>query len=198
MTVVECHGCGHRLELPAGFREAGDFACAHCGLWMRNVEAARAFRWAKVDPYVRRHGASRLNLWGGFLGSVLWLPIVLALMAARDALTAPLALAVALPYLALMLWLVRRRAGVPAMLWIQWLWAGLGAYLVYLWAMFRLVPGWRGLLERIGVPEGESLAVLGGLGRFGAMALGIGLLGTWLYRRRVRRLPHMRGAAPEA
>ncbi|HEU4384705.1 MAG TPA: hypothetical protein VFR85_14555 [Anaeromyxobacteraceae bacterium] len=195
MPVVECQGCGRRLELPGDFPEAGDFACAHCGLWMRNVEAARAFRWASFDPYVRRHGASRLNLWGGFAGSVLWLPIVLAVLASRGAMTAPLALAIAVPYLALMLWLVRRRAGAPAMLWIQWLWAGLGSYLIYVWALLQLVPGWRRLLEGAAGPEGAS--ALRGLGRYGALALAIGLLGAWFYRRRVRRLPQMRGAAPE-
>lgn len=192
MPPVECQACGHRLELPAEFPEGGDFACAHCGLWMRNVEAARAFRWASLDPYVRRHGASRLNLWGGFAGSVLWLPVVLALMAARGSMNLPLALAVSLPYLALMLWLVRRRARAPAMLWMQWLWAGLGAYLIFVWALFRLVPGWRELLEEAG---GTALR---GLGLYGALALAIGLLGAWLYRRKVRRLPQMRGPAPQA
>lgn len=190
MTPVECQACGRRLELPAGFPEGGDFACAHCGLWMRNVEAARAFRWASLDPYLRRHGASRLNLWGGFAGSVLWLPVVLALMAARGAMDVPLALAVSLPYLALMLWLVRRRAGAPALLWLQWLWTGLGAYLVYVWALFRLVPSWRGHLEAAGGPA------LRGLGLYGALALAIGLLGAELYRRKVRRLPQLRGTPP--
>ncbi|HEY6104382.1 MAG TPA: hypothetical protein VIV59_00260 [Anaeromyxobacteraceae bacterium] len=198
MPVVDCQACGRALELPAAFPEAGDFACAHCGLWMRNVEAARAFRWASLDPYVRRHGASRLNLWGGFAGSVLWLPIVLALMAARGAMTVPLALAVSLPYLALMVWLVRRRAGAAAMLWIQWLWAGLGAYLVYAWALLRLVPEWRRLLEMAGAPAGAGLGAHDGLLIFGAIALAVGLGGAWLYRRRARRLPQMRGAAPDA
>src|SRR5512134_299830 len=71
VTRVECLGCGHVLDLPPSVVEGGEFACAHCGLLMRNVEAARAFRWADVDPYVRRHGASRANLWGGLGGSVL-------------------------------------------------------------------------------------------------------------------------------
>lgn len=198
MPFVDCQACGRRLELPAGFPEAGDFACAHCGLWMRNVEAARAFRWASLDPYLRRHGASRVNLWGGFAGSVLWLPIVLALMAWRGAMTVPLALAVSLPYLALTLWLVRKRAGAAAVLWLQWLWAGMGAYVLYVWVLLRLVPGWRRLVEEATGPGEVGLGALGGLGLFGALALAIGLLGAWLYRRRVRRLPQMRGAAPDA
>lgn len=76
MTRIECLGCGHVLVLPGSIPEGGTFACAHCRLVMQNVEAARRFRWKEVDPYVRRHGASRLNLWGGLGGAVLWLPIL--------------------------------------------------------------------------------------------------------------------------
>jgi hypothetical protein len=198
MPVIDCQACGRRLDLPEDFPEAGDFACAHCGLWMRNVEAARAFRWASLDPYVRRHGASRVNLWGGLAGSVLWLPIVLALMAARGAMTASLALALSLPYLGLMLWLVRRRAGVAAILWILWLWAGIGAYAAYAWALLRLVPDWRQLLEKAGAPAGAGPGALGFLWIYGSIAMTVGVGGAWLYRRRARRLPQMRGAAPEA
>ncbi len=195
MAAIDCQACGRRLDLPEGFPEGGDFACADCGLWLRNVEAARTFRWASLDPYVRRHGASRLNLWGGFAGSVLWLPIVLGLMAARRAMTLPLALALSLPYLALTLWLLRRRAGAPALLWIQWVWASLGGYLVYAWALLRLVPGWRRLLEGV-TGSGEATAPRA-LGVYGALALAIGLLGAGLYRWKGRRLPQLRGAPPE-
>lgn len=196
MPVIDCQACGRRLDLPEGFPEAGDFACAHCGLWMRNVEAARAFRWARLDPYLRRHGASRLNLWGGFAGSVLWLPIVLGLMAAQGGMDLPLALAISLPWLALALWLARRRAGAPALLWVQWLSAVVGGYLIYAWALLRLVPRWRRLVESAAGPEGAT--ALRGLGLYGALALAVGLLGAALYRWKVRRLPQVRGAAPEA
>lgn len=198
MSVIECQACGRRLELPTGFPEGGDFACAHCGLWLRNVEAARAFRWASLDPYVRRHGASRSNLWGGLAGATLWLPLVLAIMAWRGAMTLGFALALSLPYLALMAWLARRRAGAAGVLWMQWLWVGLGAYAIYAWALVRLVPAWRGLLEKAAWPEGAGGGSLGAFGGFGAAALAAGLLGAWLYRRKVRRLPQVRGSPPRA
>jgi len=188
IPVIDCQACGRRLEVPAGFPEGGDFACAHCGLWMRNVEAARAFRWASLDPYLRRHGASRMNLWGRFANSVVSLAIVLGIAAAHGAMTVPLALALSLPYLAMMLWLTRRRPRPPAVLWMWWLSAGLGAYTVYVWAPLRLVPVWRRLLEGHDRPAGV----------FGPLLLAMGLVGAWRYRRWARRLPHMRGAPPEA
>ncbi len=112
--------------------------------------------------------------------------------------TAPLAVAVSLPYLALTGWLARRRAGAPSLLWIQWLWTGLGAYAIYVWALLRLVPAWRDLLEKAAGPGAAGAVALSGLGLYGALAMAIGLVGAWLYRRRVRRLPQMAEAPPEA
>ena len=138
MPRIDCQSCGRALEVPDGFPEAGDFACGHCGLWLRNVEAARRFRFADVDPYVRRHGASRFNLWGGIIGAALWLPILAGVLAWRGLLDAGFLAAIGLPYLALLAFLFRRRAGAAAVRFGAWTWTGLGLYLLYRRRVARL------------------------------------------------------------
>lgn len=191
MPSIDCQACGRALAVPDDFPEAGDFACGHCGLWMRNVEAARRFRFADLDPYVRRHGASRLNLWGGTIGAALWLPILAGVLAWRGMLDAGFLAAVGLPYCALLALLARLRAGAPAARFGAWTWAGLGAYCLYLFGLFRLVPGYA---ARFGAASeaGGPAAPVGFFGLFGAAAVAAGLLADFLYRRRAARLPRFR------
>jgi len=194
MIRIECLGCGHVLTLPDSIPEGGAFVCAHCGLELLNVEVARKFRWKAVDPYVRRHGASRANLWGGLGGAALWLPILAALQLYRGQFDALFFGLVALPYLGLLVFLGMRRARTPAMVWLYWLWMGLGAYLLYLGALLFVRPAWAEQLA--GVPP---LVTSGGqLFSMGGIAFVVGGFGMVLQRRRASRLPRISGTPPEA
>ena len=200
MPRIDCQSCGRALEVPDEFPEAGDFACGHCGLWLRNVEAARRFRFADVDPYVRRHGASRLNLWGGIIGAALWLPILAGVLAWRGLLDAGFLAAIGLPYLALLVFLFRRRAGAAAVRFGAWTWTGLGLYLLYLFALFELVPDYAVRFGAASEAGGGPAVPTLFLGVFGASAFAAGALTDLLYRRRVARLPRFRarGDGPRA
>lgn len=151
-------------------------------------EALRAFRWASVDPYVRRHGVSRWNLWGGLLGSVLWIPAFGVVLALQGRFDAPFLAALTLPYGGLVL-LARKRARTPAALWMGWVWACMGAYGIYVFGLIAAVPAWGALLSSAGGPPRF-------FGTFGAIALAVGLFQTALYRRKVARAPRFRGAPP--
>jgi hypothetical protein len=192
VTRIECLGCGHVLALPASIAEGGDFACAHCGLWMRNVEAARRFRWQDVDPYVRRHGASRANLWGGLGGAVLWLPILACVLAAQGRFDGLFLAALGLPYLALLAVFGAKRARTPATVWQYGLWIGLGLYGLYLGALLVLRPDWAPLLSGT---SGVDMGPLGflGLGAGGVLA---GAIAVAVHRRRVREVPRVSGTPP--
>lgn len=192
MIRIECLGCGHGLALPASIPEGGDFACAHCGLWMRNVEAARRFRWQDVDPYVRRHGASRANLWGGLAGAVLWLPILACVLAAQGRFDGLFLAALGVPYLALLAVFGVKRARTPGTVWQYWLWIGLGAYGLYVGTLLLLVPEWAPLLS------GTSGVAMGPLELLGLGAIGVlvGTIGDAVHRRRVRAVPRISGTPP--
>ncbi|HSB18696.1 MAG TPA: hypothetical protein VLD85_01675 [Anaeromyxobacteraceae bacterium] len=194
MTRIDCQACGRASELPEGFAEGAEFRCAACGLLLRNVEASRRFRWADVDPYVRDHGASRVNLWGGMAGAFAWLPILAAVLAATGRFDALLLAALGLPYALLLLLLARRRARAPAARWLAWMWMGLGAYGCWVAVLLGAVPRWRALL----LGEGAGARQLSALGLFGASALAAGLVGEILYRRRLARAPAFPGAPPAA
>lgn len=189
MPAIDCQACGRALEVPATFPEGGDFACGHCGMWMRNVEAARRFRFADLDPYVRRHGASRVNLWGGTVGAALWLPILAGVLAWRGMLDAGFLAAVGSPYVVLLAVLFRRRAGAPAARFGAWTWTGLGIYLLYLFVLLEMVPAYA---DRFGAASeaggGPAVPTLF-LGVFGGAALAAGTLTDLAYRRRAARLP---------
>ena len=189
MLAIDCHACGRTLELPATFPEGGDFACGHCGMWMRNVQAARRFRFADLDPYVRRHGASRVNLWGGTVGAALWLPILAGVLAWRGMLDAGFLAAVGLPYVVLLAVLFRRRAGAPAARFGAWTWAGLGIYLLYLFVLLELVPGYAARFGAASEAGGGPAVPTLFLGVFGGAALAAGTLADLGYRRRAARLP---------
>jgi hypothetical protein len=192
MPRIDCQACGRALEVPPDFPGAADFACGHCGLWMRNVEAARSFRFASEDPYVRRHGASRLNLWGGTVGAALWLPIMAGVLAWRGMFDAGFLAAVGIPYVALLALLFRRRAGAAAGRFGAWTWMGLGVYALYLFALFALVPGYAALFAAASEAGGGPAAPTGFLGVFGATALAVGVFVDVHYRRRAARLPRFR------
>ncbi len=193
MTRIECSCCGSVLSLPDSVPEGGELACARCHLVMLNVEATRRFRWAEVDPYVRRHGASRLNLWGGLGGASLWLPVLAVALAVNGRFDAPFVASLALPYLALLAVLARKRARTPAMVWIFSLWMGLGCYGLYVAALVALRPDWAALLS------GASGASLPGVWwGFSGTALATGALGVALSLRKARRVPRIAGAPPEA
>jgi hypothetical protein len=193
-TRVDCACCGHVLTLPPELAESARFTCGHCGLVMRNVEFTRAFRWAHVDPYARKHGTSRANLWGGLLGSLAWLPVLAGVMAWRGELDVGLLLVVAAPYLLMLAVLRTLRARTPAALWGFYLWGALGGYFVYLRVLLFFFPGWAGALLDTSVPS-LSVGTLGGLGIAWML---IGVVGSILYRRHARRPPVLTGAPPEA
>src|SRR5262249_17037965 len=146
--------------------------------------------WADVDPYVRRHGTTRGNLWGGLLGAIAWLPALAAVMLILHQFDILLLLALAGPYLVLLAWVRMRRARTPVLVWVLDLRAGLGAYLLYMAGLHILLP--------------ESSRVVfsfGGAGPAAATALGvlwllIGLGGRGWYRRRAARLPCLTGPPP--
>lgn len=191
---IECPCCGHALAVPPEVRENAHFACAHCSLMLRNAPGARAFRWEHVDPYVRRHGVSRANLWGGLLGSLAWLPALALAMALSGRFDVGALLLLAGPYLVLLAVMRKRRARTPAVAWSMELWAGLGAYILLLYAFHLVLPA------RMAVVFAE------GGGSFGppaALALGatwllMGLGGRAWYRRRAARLPQASGTPPTA
>jgi hypothetical protein len=190
---VECQCCGHVLALTQDLPEGARFTCGHCSLVMRNVEYARAFRWAHVDPCVRKHGASRANLWGGFLGALAWLPVLAGMMAWRGQFDVGLLLVVAAPYLLMLAVLRALRARTPAALWRFYLWGALGGYFVYLRALLYFFPDWAGVLLDTSVPSLSTWTV-GGLGVAWML---IGIIGSLVYKRRARSAPVFRGSSPQ-
>ncbi len=199
-TAIECCGCGRRLAVPADVGEGGAFVCGGCGLILRNVQSARDFRWAQLDPYVRRHGVSRLNFWGGLLGSSAWIVLLFGVLLTGERFDLVLALALTVPWTLMLGALYSMRARTPAALWLHYLFASLGIYLVYLRALLVAVPAWGELLAASGAPAGgpASAAALHALLRVAGIALVVlGGAGVFLYRARARRLPRA-AAAPGA
>jgi hypothetical protein len=101
-------------------------------------------------------------------------------------------LTLAVPYLALLALLFRRRGRTPAAVWLLHLWAGLGAYGLYLWMLFTVVPDWWRLFDAVG--GGQPPPVVLGIGGLGFIAFGV--LGVVRYRRKAARLPQARGLPP--
>ncbi len=194
MASLDCPCCGFVLDVPPALREGARFRCAHCGMILKLNEGARAFRWASLDPYLRKHGASRGNLWGGLIGALIWLPALAIVMAARGRFEIGLLAALTVPYLVLLAILRQLRARTPALLWICYVWTALGVYLLFLRTLLTLVPEWAAALQGDLVSPGllSTLTVLGGLW---AVA---GSLGALWYRSTARRLPSARGTPPAA
>jgi hypothetical protein len=195
-TTIECPCCGHALAVSSEVAEDALFACAHCGMIVRNCTGSRAFRWALVDPYVRRYGTSRANLWGGLLGSLAWLPVLALVMAITGRFDILLLCALAVPYLALLAWLKARRARTPALIWSMDLWAGMGAYFLYLGVLHILLPERLEVLFAVsGTPAGGPVALLTVMVLGGAWLL-LGIIGRTWYRRRAEGLPQLSGTPP--
>ena len=193
-VIIECNGCGHRLRLPQGFEEGAGFRCAHCGLWMRNVEAMRNFRWASFDSFTQKWGASKLNLIGGMLGSIIWLPILGIVSAAMGTFDTAQFTLLAVPYLLMIGLLMIRRARMPAALWVAFLWVGLGLYLLYVVALTELLPGGM-FTSGTGPGTGSEMA---SLLPFGVVAAVVGVASIIAYRTRASRLPAISGDPPTA
>jgi hypothetical protein len=187
-VTVECGTCGAGLRLPDGLAEGAAFACGQCGQVARNVESTRRLRWSEVDPYVRRHGVSRFNLWSGLLGSVAWIPILAFVLLATGYFDIGLLLVVAAPYLAVLAVLKQRRARTPPALWLAHLWIGLGAYLVYLFTVVSVFPKWVGLILDV---SGTNRSIISRwmLATMGAGAIVVGACLDRYYRSRARRVP---------
>jgi hypothetical protein len=195
-TTLECPCCGHVLAVPPDVAENALVTCAHCGMVIRNCLGSRAFRWSMVDPYVRRHGATRANLWGGLLGSLAWLPVLAIVMAVTGRFDLLLLCVLAVPYLGLLAWLKARRPRTPQMVWSMELWAGLGTYFVYLGLLHVFLPQRLEVLFAVsGTPAGGPVALLTILVLGGTWLL-LGLVGRGWYRRRAQRLPQLAGTPP--
>jgi hypothetical protein len=192
VSRIECQGCGYVLEVPPTVGEGGQFVCANCRLIMLDVRAAREFRWSHVDAYTRKHGASRANRWGGFIGSVIWLPIFASVAAVKGEFRPQMMLALAIPYLGLLALLFRERAQTPAAVWLLHLWIGLGAYGVYLWLLFTMIPDWWRVFDVVGGNPPPPLV----LGIAGLGFIVFGVFGTLRYRRKAARLPQAQGVPP--
>jgi len=197
MTAIECAGCGARLTIPDGLAEGGGFTCSHCGLIGRNTESARRFRWADLEPYVRRHGVSRVNLWGGLIGSAVWIPTLGLVTAAQGRFSLPMFVGLAAPYLALLALLKQRRRRRPPVLWASDLWIGLGLFLVYIWLLCALFPNWmRPLVDNSGAFGGGAMPSFFWV--TGVACVLVGALVGWLYRSWASRLPRVTGSPPAA
>jgi len=188
MTRVECSGCGSPLQLPDGLAEGAAFTCSRCGNIARNVESIRRFRWAELDPYMQKHGVSRANLWGGLIGSLVWIPALVVVLVATDQFDIGLLAAVAAPYLILLAVLKQRRPRTPAMLWAAHQWVGFGLYFLYLFTIFSMFPRWAGVILDISGMN-RSVITRWMLAVLGVSAIVGGLAVAWLYRARARNLP---------
>lgn len=189
---VDCQSCGWSLELPPGTAEGREFACGHCGLLLRNVDATREFRWATVDPFVRRHGATRLGLWAGVLAGFLWVPTVAASLLFRGRFDPIFLSALGVPWCAIEYWLARQRVETPSARWYVFLWIGVGAFGMYVAILVALIPTWRPLLGVGDSPEALKLVFT-----FGVLALMVGVAGASLYQWVLKRTPTARAFPPE-
>lgn len=184
-TDVDCPTCGRRLSLPAELPEGGEFACRYCSSILRNDDALRRFRWDSLTPDVRRYGTTRLGLWLGLGAATLWLPLLAAALFVRNSFEPLVFAAIALPYVLLLLALVRRRARTPPPLWQMRLIAALGTFALYVTVLLYLAPGYAALFEPNAGPPGGVAVV----GLVGLAALVIGAVGMVTYRRRASELP---------
>jgi hypothetical protein len=190
---VDCQSCGSSLELPIGLGEGREFACSHCGLLLRNVEATREFRWADVDRFTRRHGTSRLRFWAGLFAGLAWLPAAAGALALRHRFVPAFVAALAVPWCAIVLWLARRRPSTPLARWYVLLWVGVGAFAIYVAMLVAIVPAWRPLLGIGEDPEALKLVFV-----IGVLAMMVGAAGASLYAWLLKRTPSARATPPSA
>lgn len=191
--TVDCQSCGWILEVPLGTSEGREFACGHCGALLRNDEAARAFRWGEVDPFVRRRGAPRPLFWGGIVAGLLWVPAAAVALGFRHRLDPLFMVALAVPWASIVSWLARGRARTPKVRWYVQLWIGVGAFTMYLAILVALVPPWRPLLGVGEDPDALKLVFVAGV-----MAMMVGVAGASAYRWVLKRTPTARATPPSA
>lgn len=133
---------------------------------MLNEEATRTFVWEELDPYVQMRGMSRGTMAASLFGSSLWLMILVVTMAARGRFDFGLLLALAAPYAAIMLVLVRGRTRCPHRIYLGRLMMMIGAYLVYMAALMQASTRWADLLllgQRTGPTVPAAMAIGAGL-----------------------------------
>jgi predicted RNA-binding Zn-ribbon protein involved in translation (DUF1610 family) len=189
--TVECQSCGWSLEVPLGTGEGREFACGHCGLLLRNEEPTREFRWNRLDPFTRNHGAPRLRFWVGVLAGFLWLPAIAASLLFRHAFDPVFLGALGVPWCAIEYWLARQRAGIPRARWYVYLWIGVGAFAMYVAIVVALIPSWRPLL---GIGENpDALKLVFAVGVLGMM---VGAAAASLYGWVLKRTPIARASPP--
>ncbi|MGB8932341.1 MAG: hypothetical protein WCC48_13945 [Anaeromyxobacteraceae bacterium] len=190
---VDCQSCGWNLEVPPGTPEGREFACGHCGLLLRNEEPTRAFRWTSVDPFVRRHGATRLGLGAGLLAGFSVVPATAVSLLLRHRFDPLFLSAIAIPWCAIGLWLARRRVATPSIRWHVSLWIGAGAFATYVALVVAAVPAWQPLLGIGDDPEALKLVFA-----IGVMALTVGVGVGSFYDWVLRRTPRARATPPES
>jgi len=190
---VDCQSCGWSLEVPPAAGEGREFACGHCGLLLRNVDSTREFRWTSVDPFLRRHGATRLGLGVGILAGFLWLPAMAASLLLRQRFDPVFLAALGVPWGAIEYWLARRRPETPTARWYVFLWIGVGAFAMYVAILVAVIPAWRPLLGVGDDPEALKLVFVTGV-----LAMMVGAAGASLYQWVLKRTPTARATPPAA
>jgi predicted RNA-binding Zn-ribbon protein involved in translation (DUF1610 family) len=188
---VDCQTCGWNLVVPNASGEGHEFACGHCGALLRNDEEARAFRWDRADPFVRRRGATRLVFLTGIAVGLLWVPAAAIALGLRHRLDPVFIAALAIPWTAIVAWLARLRAGSPKVRWYIYLWISVGAFTMYVALLVAVIPAWRPLLGIGDDPEALKLVFV-----FGVMSMMVGVAGASLYRWVLKRTPTARATPP--
>ena len=181
---VDCQACGWILEVPPEVREGQELSCGRCGLIFRWGDAARGFRWAAQDPFVRARGAKRFPFFALLAAGALWVPALAIAHAARGRLDLGFVAASGVPWLVVLVALARLRARRPTFRWLTAFWIAIGLYALWLALLLRLAPAWRPLL---GVREdggGTDLFVMVGI-----VALAVGAAGGAFHRWSLARLP---------
>jgi hypothetical protein len=131
---------------------------------------------ARSNAFARRYGMRELELWAMLAGSTFWLPLILGDSVLRGVPDAWGFLLLAVPYVAIVHWLLLCRRRTPITVWSGYLALGLGGYAVYLWVLLHIVRG------------GGNLLWLAGLGALG-LVVGYGRL--HLCAKRARQLPRL-------
>jgi predicted RNA-binding Zn-ribbon protein involved in translation (DUF1610 family) len=191
--TVDCQSCGWNLEVPLGMPEGREFACGHCGLLLRNTEPTREFRWSEVDPFIRRHGATKLGLWVGLLAGFVWIPAMAATLLFRHRFDPVFLSALGVPWCAIEYWLARHRVETPSARWYIYLWLGVGVFAVYVALLVAFVPTWRPLLGLGENPDALKLVF-----SLGMLAVMVGTAAASLYRWVLKRTPVARATPPDA
>lgn len=185
-SPVDCRSCGASQALPAGLAQGAEFACPACGTILRHDEHLAAFRWEAQDEFVRRHGASRGNLFGAVLGSSLWIPLFVATSLAQGVTDPRLYLAMIVPYGLFLVAAFKLRPRRPALLWVcEVVFLGLGTFLIWTWWLFERVPAWGRGIEGMGGWSARPAELVLPAAILIAVAIA---LSVW-YRTRAKRLP---------